>query len=287
MPDIIAYCDESATEHQVYCVAGYWAESDEWTKLGNAWSVALADEGLAEFHARDCAHGRGHFKGRPRGDRDRVHARFIELISSSQVSGVFAAIDLGGWEAVKLVVDELRAPDGMADPYYVVFQTLVERICRGLSDRPDGESLHLVFDDRRDHGKVVNLYQSLRHADELELAFVAKRLGGVSFGNSHQIPQLQVADLLAYEIKKRFEPADHQPVAIPMGHSLVAGRKTRWQLQRLVARPINGDHFPPEKVLELVEVMERRFRSGADALKTAQAERRAERAKRGEARRRD
>jgi hypothetical protein len=112
MPDVTAYCDESATEHQVYCVAGYWATTEEWERLAAAWQAQLDAFGLAEFHAQECEQGHGEFAGRD--DRPAIFTAFIDLINRFEIHGVFALVDLRGWDEISGAVKELRSPRGWA-----------------------------------------------------------------------------------------------------------------------------------------------------------------------------
>lgn len=216
------------------------------------WTAKLQAAGLHEFHAYDCEQGTNEFSGRT--DRKQLQREFIDLIGSADIHGVFAAIDLRGWDEVADVVGDLRAEHGMSDPYYVAFQQLMETIAIGMEHLPPDRRLHLVFDNRDGHGKVIRLYDSLKGADNPHLAFVADRLGSIAFADSKQLPGLQAADLLAYEVRKHFVECEYAIVPKPL--------RPQWQL--LQRRLMYGQHFPRGSISDLVEVFERQWRNEAD-----------------------
>ncbi len=66
-------------------------------------------------------------------------------------------MDLPGWTAVADRAAELRARAGLGHVYYVLFQTVMEMVAKGMEGSPNDELVSVVFDDRPEHGKVKGL----------------------------------------------------------------------------------------------------------------------------------
>src|ERR1041385_6508700 len=78
---LTAYLDESHDSHceDFLVVAGFLAPAEAWNRLWKQWDAALVDEGITEFHAKDCEHGHGEFEKMPRERRTEIYRRFIEI----------------------------------------------------------------------------------------------------------------------------------------------------------------------------------------------------------------
>jgi len=272
MLEVTAYCDESATAHQVYCVAGYWATAREWEKFERLWKAKLAEAGLCEFHATDCEHGKGEFAGRA--DRLELPMAFIDIIYRAGLHGVFAVLDLRGWDRFADRVAELRSEHRMGDPHYVAFQQLMETVAIGVANFPAQERVALVFDDRPDHGKVKLLYDSLKAASNPDLAIFPERLGSITHGDSRELVGLQAADLLAYEVRKRF---------VEVEYGIAPRTRPRPEWQELWRHPMTGRHIPQDRVPVLMNGMERDWGESANQFAEDREKARAERAARAAA----
>lgn len=271
MLELTAYCDESETEHQVSSIAGYWAPAREWERLEAPWKAQLDRFGLTEFHAADCEQGHGEFANR--GDRPEIFSAFIDLTNRVDIHGVFAVVDLRGWDKIADRVKELRAKHGMGDAFYVAFQQLMETIAIGVRAFPPEEQVALVFDNRPAFGRVEELFGSLQGAANPALAFVKDRLGTVTKGCSEKLVGLQAADLFAYEVREYF-------TGVMYG---IDPKSVRPQWPRLQGRPISGQHFPQGTIPRLLKVMDRQWRQETKRLAAEKAKAKAARAARGAA----
>jgi len=268
MLELTAYLDESETEHRIHCVAGYWATARAWEGFEALWKARLKALGLAEFHAADCEHGKGEYKGRT--DRPAIRESFIEIIDGSLIHGVMCAIDLRGWDPVADEVAHLRRAGGMGDPYYVAFQMAMEAIAGDVRCFSPEERVALVFDDRPDAGKVVRLYQDLKSTTIPDFKRIASRLGSVTNAASEEHPGLQAADLLAYESNRYL-------VEVRWAVSPKAVRSGWPKLRR---KGLAGGLMTEAGIPELLDAMEV-LRPGANFLKEDQERKKAERTARG------
>lgn len=90
---INAYFDESGdlTDPQkVFCVAGYFIQSDAAEAMDSEWDRVLNEHGLPYFHMVDCAHGNGVFAGKSKDERTEIVCKLIDLIKKYTLEGFSA-----------------------------------------------------------------------------------------------------------------------------------------------------------------------------------------------------
>jgi hypothetical protein len=299
MMELQAFCDESETPGKVYVVAGWWAPAIEWEKLEEPWNHAVKHYGISEFHAKDCEQGKHDFEGRSRQERTTIASEFLTLVNSIDVRGVYTAIDTRRWDRVRM--KELRAKYG--DPFYVAFQQTVETIAKDVeaAGYVSGEEVALVFDERPGgariedpanadrSGDILDYFRSMKASPNPATSFV-RRLGSLTFGSSDKFPQLQAADLLAYEARRYWWRVeyDSQPERVRRNWDRL-GRGRFFDEQGVFQPPdpmrLHGQHYPLARFDELMAVMERQFGAGAKERKKLQDARRAARRARGADRR--
>jgi hypothetical protein len=89
------------------------------------------------------------------------------------------------------------------------------RICILYAEfQAKGEGVNFVFSE---HAEISSEVYRLRH-DAVRRAYRDRRLGSMTFGDPRYIPQLQAADLVAYELRKHAEDLK---------------KSLRWPLQQL------------------------------------------------------
>lgn len=60
MFELTAYFDESE-DSEVFSMAAVLGDVERWGELENTWTALLQQEGLSEYHAADCHHGKREF----------------------------------------------------------------------------------------------------------------------------------------------------------------------------------------------------------------------------------
>lgn len=246
MLELAAFSDESHTDREVYCVAGYWATARVWEGFDAQWTAELQRRGLTEFHAEDCETGHGEFEGRT--DRDEVRRAFASMISGNALlHPVVAGFELRGWDGYEAQIASLRPRAG--DPFYFTFQVFLEGVCNGINCFGPDERSAFIFDNRPGMGKVIELYNSLKSDPDPAFRLLTRRLGTVASEDSKRFPGLQAADLLAYEARLYLTG----PV---LGIRKLDARPV-W-LRALNRRVEYGRIIPKEKFPELVAELEAR-----------------------------
>jgi Protein of unknown function (DUF3800) len=248
--DLRAYCDESYTQDCDFVVAGYVAPAAEWLKLEGPWQEALRETGLSEFKMRNCEMGQGEFKDRT--DRPDLQRRFIALIKSIDVLGYAVRIDLRTYKEVRKQLEPEVHPKYFA-AWLQAFSTQVSFLATFA--RPYEEPIAFVFDEQHEYARRAHdLYNQLKQGEVFQ---GYARLGAITFDDSKRLVPLQAADMLAYEVHRRFrsgeqtEPLRWQSVEIGNGGktsvALLGEKEIRAWATMSQEQPPHGPHFIPEE----------------------------------------
>lgn len=192
-----AFFDESGSHDgaPILCVAGYIFRKSEAIKLGHEWRKVLRWKKLPYFHMVECAHGNGPFANLTKDERIAVGIKLIEAIKRHAVQGIAITVDPVEYATFP---GRLRTKPGLYDNAYAF---CAQVIMTGVS----------VFLERNPRiGKMAYFFeaghQSRPQADEIMRTMFAQpaikqqfRYAGHAFVEKAQAPQLQAADLLAWQ----------------------------------------------------------------------------------------
>lgn len=192
-----AYFDESGSHggSPVLCVAGYVFKKSEAIKLGHEWRKVLRWKKLPYFHMVDCAHGNGPFANLTKDERIAVETRLIEIIKAHAIQGISITVDPAEYASFP---GKLPTRPGLYDNAYAF---CAQAIMAGISAFIERNSrigkMHYFFEAG---------HQSAPQADEIMRAMFAVpkhkhdfRYAGHSFVEKADAPQIQAADLLAWQ----------------------------------------------------------------------------------------
>ncbi|UTP39591.1 hypothetical protein M9M90_20700 [Phenylobacterium sp. LH3H17] len=186
-----AYFDESYEDRKprVLCVAGYVFRKSKAVEFGKEWSQYLSRRGLPYFHANECAHTAGIFKGRT--DADEVSRHLIALTKEKSDFGVAVAVDQ---EAYGEVFPD-RASTLMPTPYAFALMSCFYHIAHWRSVFTRTSPTAFFFEQGHKHADDAHRYlRFLLKSDDF-----GPRIGyrAHSFVPK-ETPQVQPGDLLAW-----------------------------------------------------------------------------------------
>jgi len=198
---LIAYCDESYSDRATFIVAGYVGPSPAWRKFEFGCDRILRQYHIDEFHAVDCAQGRGHFEDWSPEHREALQLALATLVAESAVDPVVTAIQLPSWPAIASRIR--RARPRQWRPYHLAFE---HQLTLMAQQQVGGKtSIDFVFDKIAKHQRgATEVFDSLQRRRPPALEF-AERLGSLVFADSVTEGGLQAADFLAYESKRHLE----------------------------------------------------------------------------------
>lgn len=200
-------------------IAGCLASAEVWKKVENKWSALLKSEGLPYFHMKEYAFSVGPFKGWKNDEarRKKIYGALWQIILEAEL------IPLGGFVRLENYKQELTGQEHhiFRDAYFLCYLQCLGFLAQYVEFDSVG-NVATFFDDKKGFkGEAFKIHNVLTHR------FKGK-IPRPEFLDMRDFPQLQVADIVAYESKKEFER-----------QLFKLGKKPRWgfdQLKKLISR---------------------------------------------------
>ncbi len=226
---LAAYFDESghSRDSRVIAMGGLLGNARDWENFAHKWRTLMRRHGDGReivFHMADLESGYGDFVGCARTQRERLLGDVFALLNEFVFTVVGAAVVVSHYD-----IAPLRAIFG--DPWFVCMQMCMAEIGTALLVREKGdmeEPVAVICDRQMEFSaRAMDCFDFLA-----KRASYGKRLGTIAFGKKEDLVQLQIADLVAYEVRKLVENALYNP---QIG--------VRWPLRRLQERPFVCNYF--------------------------------------------
>ena len=126
-----AFFDDSGTHRNSDAVVmgGLIAPDERWAVLEEEWAKVLAETGLRKMHMASCENRRGQFKKLERDERDRIVARFREIIEKLRARMLFSSVSREVWQKVASSIHEGTAS---WTPLRVTFTIMLSAVLTAL-----------------------------------------------------------------------------------------------------------------------------------------------------------
>ncbi|MEO8035562.1 MAG: DUF3800 domain-containing protein [Acidobacteriota bacterium] len=194
------YIDESghASVGEVFALAGLGGTSRQWVGFADEWGAVMHSAGLTKpFHAVEFEGARGQFEQfRDRRDEWRaIHDGLTDVILRHKLTMMGAVVPLPVWRQMDA---ESRRTN---DPYFLATEAIVSGVaCDGELTTGGELDLAFYFEKRKDTAAAAErMFHAIRAHP---LVAQRERLTSFEFGGKSW-PELQAADLVAYEVRKR------------------------------------------------------------------------------------
>jgi hypothetical protein len=205
---LLGYFDESghSAGTDFFAIAAFVAHRADWTRFNRLWREALHDAGAPYLHMREFAQFRGAFAAWPEGRRRALLAGCITAINSVPAIAVGAALSTASFAALPE-----EAQSVLRDPFFCCFQEVVRGVAVAACFTPPGNRVSMVF-SRQDEfrSSAQQLWQVM-----YETIDVRHRMGTLRFEDMREVPALQAADLLAYELRHYYHLRSARPTSAP------------------------------------------------------------------------
>lgn len=227
---ISAYFDESghAGDTDFVTMGGFVAEEEKWSVLGSKWNGCLSKYGLSQWHSVDYAQSTHEYK-RWKGDeskRRELYGAFMEPIIESRGVPLGATVSMAHWRQTSDVVRR-----SLMDPYYLTLQLCLLRSSDFRSGMFGEQKMRLVFDDNREFkGRIPAIYKLFRESTPEGNQLSEEP----AFASATSTAQMQVADLVAYEVRRFHHNHLNRPWERP-----------RWGYEELVKMVLRCCKFGP------------------------------------------
>ena len=191
VPRLRAYFDDTGKlDTAVVGIGGFAASLERWKEFEPAWREVLSGFGLSWFHADDCAHFEGEFKGWNEERRRTLSRMLMDVIAKVRPTPIGAAMLSSDFKSLPLHI----RTGMLKDPYFHCLQTCLDgaRIEAKYADDPH-ERIATLFDDNDFAARARKLWQFIQHlpGNGCLLYDVA---------SVREVVPLQAADWTAYEM---------------------------------------------------------------------------------------
>lgn len=227
-----AFFDESGTlEAGGYiALAGFVIRQDKVQAFNDAWNAALARHGAPWLHTTDLANYRREFRDWTPERRNALMADLMEVIhSAGRIAAVGAVMSVDDYNSFS---QEDR--DRMHGPFFPLFQEVLRGAALEAYFEPPGTQVRIVYSEQQEFGPdAAKLAEILRHLDR------RGRLGDLTFADMRNVPMLQAADLLAFELRRYYvnlRKAPHIPMRWTLVQILLQQRILRIRYIKLLPR---------------------------------------------------
>lgn len=190
-----AYLDDSGESSDpnetITCVAGCVSTDDAWSEFDAEWKETLARFEMPYLHMKEYSASVGPFakwKGNE-GQRKSFLSSLMDVIDRHVMAVVGATVPVAAFEKLQ---PEQQAMVG--DPHLMSMQEALHASCvlgwgnQGLVD--------VIFSDQTElRGRTERVFSYVK-----KMAQIGPHLRKFSWGSYREIPGLQVADLVAYEL---------------------------------------------------------------------------------------
>lgn len=192
-----AFFDESGSHHgsAILCVAGYVFRKNDAIKLGHEWRKVLRWKKLPYFHMVDCAHGNGPFANLTRDERIAVETRLIEIIKRFAIQGITVTVDPMEYASFPA---KLPIKPGLYDnAYSFCAQSILAGISAFIEKNPQiGKMVYFFEAGHKSRPQAEEIMRAMFAVPKHKHDF---RYAGHAFVQKEDSPQIQAADLLAWQ----------------------------------------------------------------------------------------
>ena len=234
------YLDESGKlgdpQHTATAVAGAIGRLDQWDKFEPEWMRVLNEFYVGEFHMKYLAHKKMDFDGWDEGQRIRFFQALSPVMDRYILKPIGAVL---AHQHFTSLPGEIQRSWG--DPYLICFEYAVRWALQTAADLYPDEEIEIIYDEQPNYPEswVNNIYlRCKRYLSE------GHRVISCAPAESERVPGLQMADWVAYELRKLHEHA-------------LAGKNViddmRWPMAELIAKKMCEFEFftdPPLAELE-------------------------------------
>ncbi|MGA2148394.1 MAG: DUF3800 domain-containing protein [Bryobacteraceae bacterium] len=212
------YCDESydgcppskarrnsalpSYEPRTYVVAGFFSDERTWDDLESRWSAVNDTFHVPRFHASHLNGKKHEYEG---WDDQQKIAYSAELLRIIRAHGKMMHAFTCGMLADKyrdIISDAGR--EKLGHPYLACFGTCIARVADAMDQGrfSSQDRIAVIIDRNEFQAEAVKLFNHLKDNPQFPYHH---RLATCTPGDSGEIPALQTADLIAYEVFKRLD----------------------------------------------------------------------------------
>ena len=193
---IEGYFDDSGkqSDSNFVCAAGFLADTSYWTQFVIQWQHMLRRWSISEVHMKDLMTSNRDFSGWNDDKKRKAIAEFVDVIIDNKLIGIGIAVDANFWNKLPRAVTKI-----LGDAQEFCFMRIVKRIKECVISAQDHDLVTVTFDHDKEFCKPrLTRFHHIIERDR----WAKERLVSIGFARARAYPQLQAADMLAWETKR-------------------------------------------------------------------------------------
>lgn len=198
---LTAYLDESGTHKNqdktmpILAVGGFISDVFSWMAFEKDWRKLLKKHKLPFFHASSCENGYKIFKHiKDKNERITIRSEFYNIIRQNVLGSFSCSVLVEDYEKVK---QELNV-DLYGNAYSFAARNCFEFACTIALDTGIEKVKYILENGAKGKGFILDLYNNDKKQNSNEYCFKS-----LAFAEKKDVVQLQAADSLVYEMRKR------------------------------------------------------------------------------------
>jgi hypothetical protein len=201
-----AYFDESGDSQDTdfLAMAACIAPDAAWKEFNRRWREHLAACGAPYLHMREFAHSSGAYKGWPDDRRKDLLGGCLDALNGLQIVMAATAMRVADFRRLS---EQMQVE--LVDPAFCCFQDcLFSAQLYAYLGQP-GSKTDVVYSQQKDFRRKLQLLFDYYRQYSKD----PHTLGSLQFENMRDVPALQLADLVAYELRAYFQKQAQVPGA--------------------------------------------------------------------------
>jgi len=212
-----AYFDDGHSHDNASAVvlAGYVGTTAEWGLLADEWNDFLERAGIPYYHSVESAHARRHLEGRSTQACNALHREAVEIITRRELFLIGTGVEIAKYRRIESRLWPTHTKSVPHPEYHHCFHQALGYLSRFMRARAPAEKVSLTIEETPTGQRIaLDSYDILATGvdPDLDMACFACPPG---FRPKLACPQLQVADVIAYEmglsLRRYFEPDGRPP----------------------------------------------------------------------------
>lgn len=205
---MIGFLDESghSSATEFLALAAFVARDEDWMAFDRLWRVALHDTQAPYLHMREFAHRVGAFAGWTEERRRALLGPCVQAVNSIPAVAIGAAMSITDFDAL-----DSEARSALRDPFFCCFQEVVRGVALTAVFEPADVQVRMVFSQQDEFGTSARQLWSVM----AETTDAGNRMRSLEFADMREVPALQAADLLAYELRHYYHLRKTSPASAP------------------------------------------------------------------------
>lgn len=229
---VIGFLDESghSSATEFLAVAAFVANEADWRAFDHLWHEALQQAQAPYLHMREFAHRVGAYAGWTEEQRRSLLGPCVRALNAIPAIAIGAAMSVADFESL-----DSEARSALRDPFFCCFQEVVRGVALNAVFEAVDVQVSMVFSQQDEFGPSARRLWSVM----AETMDVGHRMQSLEFANMREMPALQAADLLAYELRHHYFLRKTKPASPPRWafREIVHHQLTAYNARRLKYLP--------------------------------------------------